>query len=888
MKFGENLYYRSVPQWAPYNVEYNELKELIKLRTTRGLAQPVVIPGQGNPEDAWQALEDELFPILCQQYDRVNLFVRSKYGEIDRRLISLQRQIGNTKPSQAEAEEGRPIEQTRKYQRLLDNADAIGSDIQALSQFAGAQRLAFKKILKKYAKWTGSHGLRMRMENEVLGKPTNLLNLNFAPPLERLEDISEALERMRNPAPGRMGARDDSRLSVAPKSTAWRIYQAAQDPVSLRLDAALSSVPFGVSAGRACYWIHPDNLEEARVLLLRFMKYTGRKRSLLSHRGSLTSLTSPNLGSGRNLVPPLVPSRTHIAMFDNLQRLVQEQSSSTISQSEDAEGAVPSKVALTCRWNDGPDGVVTVVDLSPSQRLPRKGPQLIQIKRDDLPRALLRESSATSKKPDRPSEGVNLAQEFLSLHRDIKPLAELHTDRLRFAGINNSLEVGTWALLDTNIVMTPFAHVSLGSTDLIEPSPERDKGASFPHAVLDIRWEFSHVPEVVRAFDHTHLAERVRGFTLEAHAVYVVCQPAAAPPFWQPLLQKDIRKFPLAPSRHRRRRRELPQAPSGPSSTARSSESSSVAGLSDTMFSSTAARSSVTSMPRSSPSVSDGSSSTAKKPKLGPSRKKKKKTQPAGTDDQIAPQRYWNEFDDSESILQRDDGYAIYVNPDEPMNFPGKETLARAWSVTWKTLTGSKERVVSWLSTLSPTKARARGRGKGKSKVLCSGERRPLLRSDPFSTSNESGTSESETDTATRNIRASISAGRVRSGSLATRPRAVSVSLQQGRFMTRTQRSHERVLFRLYCGLIALSYVLVVLSAVLASSGRRKAVVEVDSGVICGIVAAVCCDMFSIVLMRSRRQIPALGHRLAVWLAVGVNILAGIVVLTYLAMKRLR
>jgi len=84
MKFGEQLEKESVPKWSMYNLDYNSLKRAIKVHTTRDQATAIAIPGQ--PDKSLRAFEDGLFLELCKQHDRVDLFVKSKAGEVTRRL----------------------------------------------------------------------------------------------------------------------------------------------------------------------------------------------------------------------------------------------------------------------------------------------------------------------------------------------------------------------------------------------------------------------------------------------------------------------------------------------------------------------------------------------------------------------------------------------------------------------------------------------------------------------------------------------------------------------------------------------------------------------------------------------------------------------------------
>lgn len=66
------------------NVDYNELKNLIKVNTTRDQGQAIAIPGQENTRLA--KFEGEFYNELSNQHDRVDLFVKSKADEISRRL----------------------------------------------------------------------------------------------------------------------------------------------------------------------------------------------------------------------------------------------------------------------------------------------------------------------------------------------------------------------------------------------------------------------------------------------------------------------------------------------------------------------------------------------------------------------------------------------------------------------------------------------------------------------------------------------------------------------------------------------------------------------------------------------------------------------------------
>jgi SPX domain protein involved in polyphosphate accumulation len=108
MKFGDTLRARSIPEWghctrsnvcarvtcadsAPDNIDYDYLKDLIKHQTTPGTNKAVSIPGQGQSSE--RAFSETFLQVLQAQHDRINLFVRSKSGEIERRLDHISKSL---------------------------------------------------------------------------------------------------------------------------------------------------------------------------------------------------------------------------------------------------------------------------------------------------------------------------------------------------------------------------------------------------------------------------------------------------------------------------------------------------------------------------------------------------------------------------------------------------------------------------------------------------------------------------------------------------------------------------------------------------------------------------------------------------------------------------
>jgi hypothetical protein len=728
----------------------------------------------------------------------------------------------------------RPILQARKYQKLIKDAESIGDEVESLSRFASVQKTAFRKILKKYRKWTGSTALQQRLEVEVFS--SGALQVDYANHLHRLSTQSTIISsQLAGPMLSGSNFQTLNRGKVVvegpvQRSNAKQIAEAcAEGP--LEFDVALSSVPYGEAGGNAYFWIHPDNLEEAEALLLRHMH-------ALEPR-------SPSAATMTSLGQPL--RQAHDAWFDNLPRYIQE-----ISLSK------PSNVALTARWTTDPDSLVTFSSLAPRTITT----ETVDVRRKDLAKLLQRSPDGAKGKFYKKLHG------YLSEHRDVKPLAETHSCRSRYVGNNNTNEIGSWATLDSSILIAPADPEHAGELDW-----EPEAAETFPHAVLSIRWEFSRMPEVVRSLQTSHLAEAVDNFSLEKAAIYTVFKQLEQPQ-WRLQLNNDIRKVPTSLKRRgsaRNRTNDLSSIPvsSGPSSTD---------GPSDSVFSMAAEQSSATSM-ENSPVLSQKEQSFGKGQEViasvapmskSTSKKRAKFAHPSTMEE--PPQRYWNEFDDGDSDVHVEEAYAIYVDPNEP-SFPGADTVARVFGSMYSSISKGSARMVSWLPITT------------RKEEIPEGERTPLLfegqGADVRGDLDSSGSDiEDPMRTNQKNPKNGFHSS---SGSFPWNSRR---KFRPGQPISRRQRALETTLFQFYTGLIVLAYLLLMMASVLFSTGRKKKVLEVDAGMVAGVIAAEACAGISIVLACMRRKPLGPVH----WGLVIVNVITivilGIAELTIMFMGR--
>ncbi|KAI9167671.1 SPX domain-containing protein [Paramyrothecium foliicola] len=156
-------------------------------------ATAMVIPG--HQDTALTKFEERLFQELCSQHERVDLFVKSKGDEIERRLEHLSRGIQRFRNKTIEcADPSASFKRQRRFAKYERELRECGDDIHALSRFAGAQIVAFRKIIKKYKKWTGSTTLGSRFSKDVLNHPRSFTRKDFGDLQTRYDAVSRELQ----------------------------------------------------------------------------------------------------------------------------------------------------------------------------------------------------------------------------------------------------------------------------------------------------------------------------------------------------------------------------------------------------------------------------------------------------------------------------------------------------------------------------------------------------------------------------------------------------------------------------------------------------------------------------------------------------------------------
>jgi hypothetical protein len=247
-------------------------------------------------------------------------------------------------------------------------------------------------------------------------------------------------------------------------------------------------------------------------------------------------------------------------------------------------------------------------------------------------------------------------RDVLISKEDVRLLYSMQSTRSRFVGLSNSSSSNMLASLDANI---EFAATNV--------SADR---TSFPFAVLQVRQEGLTEQSLLNTLNNSHLVERVRGFSMEYHAIWHLYKPSTvAAPFWITMLTRDIRKLPPATAR-RPTSGNATGAGSPATAITTASNGSSVMGTTD-------GTTTVVGTSRN-PSMGYGDSEVTAPP-LSAFRKKRRRDYPEATPQ---PQgRYWSEYDHPEDGSDAGEGFFLLIDPNERSSFElFFERLARLFS----------------------------------------------------------------------------------------------------------------------------------------------------------------------------------------------------------------
>jgi len=364
-----------------------------------------------------------------------------------------------------------------------------------LSRFITSNRLAIRKLLKKYKKWTGLTTLTPTVEYKILSQSGSFtkVQLDYA-----LDLYTAYLEAVRSPfkktVPRQLSATDlAQRRSIAARD--GRVSNNDLfDGSDLEFDLALATQVQGTKSERATFWVHKDNAVELRILLLQYM------RGFRHRTDSAGSKSAMRRGSSDE-----TPSTVGTLVLDNAARVAA--SGKAYDTPTYVEG---SHAAATARWNAEGQAVFSITNASEESNTLPKHPAAVQLPRQKLAAFLnVDGKSITTDTGDEnlSSNGTETlkteaARSWLRQHPEIGPLVYTRFHRSRFVGLENQPEQAAWAAFDEDV---DFSEVNL--RNLREPSfftRAPGQGGRFPHAILTVRTE-GDCSNLFNALNGSHL-----------------------------------------------------------------------------------------------------------------------------------------------------------------------------------------------------------------------------------------------------------------------------------------------------------------------------------------------------------------------------------------------
>ena len=505
-----------------------------------------------------------------------------------------------------------------------------GDEIQSLSRFTSTQRTAFRKLLKKARKWTRSDNLANRFNANVLNDSKSFTKLDFQP---LLDDYSETLHNIRTLYADNMkrASPNSKELSepASESSVTQRLRAALATGSKVEFDTAIATIPLGDHGDVANYFVHPEYVVELQILLLQHMQYHTPK----SRQDSLARTPSSDAGNG--IPNKLLLQDNFMLVADDLERFAQLEGALTVNEREHLSGSVPQKAKHLLRWNNEEDAIL-------ASRVASAKVRTASLRRKYAEHFFDAASlSAHKSEVAFADEELGTIRKAILKDKSVRPLYKISSSRSRFTGIHNESEGLVLATLDTN--------VSMGKANTTASS---DEFTNFPFAILQVRKEGTDAEDLISILDKSHLVERVRGFSLQYHALWQVCKPSnISPPFWIPILSRDIRKMP--PPAKSRKGSGLAPGSGSHSATNRSTGTNSVRGLTDE----------TTAVDTTRPS-SGANIDSLQTPPLSSFRKKRKRKYPSRSKTDAARERYWSEYDNPEDG-EGDNAYVIYIDPNE-------------------------------------------------------------------------------------------------------------------------------------------------------------------------------------------------------------------------------
>ena len=241
MKFGAQLRNKSVPEWRSYNIDYNDLKQRIRITTEL-------------PKDDRRV--QDLYGSFIEQIDMVNMFLQSKLGEVKRRMQFVASAIDDNK------------EDEQISLSVESNLRRLSSDLQKLSRFIVIQKTGLRKLLKKYTKYSNDGGeLNTSINKYVVQNQDSFVHVDLVGLYLELALLYDLVREKQADHSERMQRSSSSRSASGRKP--YQRRSSLINPVQgLNINEVFDFESTHKGTSKEVFLVHYDNLVELKLFLL--------------------------------------------------------------------------------------------------------------------------------------------------------------------------------------------------------------------------------------------------------------------------------------------------------------------------------------------------------------------------------------------------------------------------------------------------------------------------------------------------------------------------------------------------------------------------------------------------------------------------------------------
>lgn len=675
--------------------------------------------------------------------------------------------------------------------------------------------------------------LEVRFNKEILNDPSSFTAVRLEPLLVQWEETLHAVRTLYEDHMGGSGRSETKQeRALHPQKSLQHLSDILQRGSQVEFDTFTGTLPLGSDGKNAVYWVHLENVVELQVLLLQHTRsHSTRRQSASATPTSPLSRSNSFSSSPGRFAPRSDPDMGLVIMDDEI-HFVAQQSSTTLEARESSVGGLLQNSVICARWTKEDEAIVAAA-IEKKDSLKQ-----FEVKRKHLAAALNPSSTISARNASistnhqgetisDSSKGVEELRAWMSKNSNVEPLATVCATRQRFVDVAADSTGFILATLDKSIGMKRITSDSLNTIDTVFSGKDC---SGFPFAVLRVRQEGSYNNNLVSVLDNSHLVERVRGFSLEYHAVWQCCQPAdVVAPFWIPMMERDIRKLPTVSTRRSTGRFESNFG--SQSATPHLSSNTSAAG--EGTGNTTAVEG------RSPTSITIAEQLQA--PPLSSFRKKRIRSYPRQTQRQ-PESKYWSEYDHPEDS-DDDNAYVLYIDPNAESTF----------SQVWRNMQ----------DLFKPRQSSERASLLGNDGALEAGR----------SETNTLSSSDDDTLVPRRGPkrRSYGTIGRSLSGQVITSlPAADSTHTDTTWFPQLTMTCLGASMAILICGYI------------LAATGRRKKASEVDAGIIFAVICSLLFGISGVASLFGRGPSPAWTARIFAFVVLTLDVVASALLLAWI------